>query len=35
MVEPRLPILLIALDIDGTLVGEDLVVGRRTMESVS
>jgi hypothetical protein len=28
--EPRLPIRLIALDIDGTLVGPDLVVADRT-----
>ncbi|HEX7491697.1 MAG TPA: Cof-type HAD-IIB family hydrolase [Candidatus Limnocylindrales bacterium] len=35
MAEPRLPILLIALDIDGTLVGEDLVVGQRTIAAVS
>ena len=30
MVEPMLPVKLIALDIDGTLVGEDLVIGERT-----
>ena len=35
MVEPRLPIRLIALDIDGTLVGEDLVVGRRTIAAIA
>ena len=30
MIEPVLPIRLIALDIDGTLVGDDLVIGERT-----
>jgi Cof subfamily protein (haloacid dehalogenase superfamily) len=35
MAEPRLPILLIALDIDGTLVGENLVVGQRTIDAVA
>ena len=35
MVEPRLPIRLIALDIDGTLVGEDLVIGERTHAAVA
>src|SRR5450759_3576583 len=35
MVEPRLPIRLIALDIDGTLVGDDLVVGRRTIDAIA
>jgi Cof subfamily protein (haloacid dehalogenase superfamily) len=34
MVEPRLPVRLIALDIDGTLVGEDLVIGERTLAAV-
>ncbi len=34
-VRPELPIGLIALDIDGTLVGEDLVIGRRTLEAVA
>jgi Cof subfamily protein (haloacid dehalogenase superfamily) len=34
MVEPKLPIRLIALDIDGTLVGEDLVIGARTLAAV-
>jgi hypothetical protein len=34
MVEPALPIRLIALDIDGTLVGEDLVIGTRTRSVV-
>jgi hypothetical protein len=34
MPDPRLPIRLIALDIDGTLVGDDLVIGRRTLEAV-
>jgi Cof subfamily protein (haloacid dehalogenase superfamily) len=35
MPEPALPIRLIALDIDGTLVGEDLVVGDRTLRAVA
>ena len=35
MTEPALPIKLIALDIDGTLVGEDLVVGDRTIAAVA
>jgi len=35
MVEPRLPIRLIALDIDGTLVGENLVIGERTLAAVA
>jgi Cof subfamily protein (haloacid dehalogenase superfamily) len=35
MVEPRKPVRLIALDIDGTLVGEDLVVGPRTRAAVA
>ena len=35
MVEPRLPIRLIALDIDGTLVGEDLVIGPRTLDAIA
>jgi hypothetical protein len=35
MVEPRLPIRLIALDIDGTLVGPDLVIGERTLAAVA
>jgi Cof subfamily protein (haloacid dehalogenase superfamily) len=34
MVEPALPIRLIALDIDGTLVGDDLVIGERTLAAV-
>jgi Cof subfamily protein (haloacid dehalogenase superfamily) len=34
MVEPAQPIRLIALDIDGTLVGEDLIVGDRTLAAV-
>jgi Cof subfamily protein (haloacid dehalogenase superfamily) len=32
---PELPIELIALDIDGTLVGDDMVIGRRTLETVA
>jgi hypothetical protein len=35
MVEPALPIRLIALDIDGTLVGEDLIIGDRTMAAIA
>jgi len=35
MTEPLLPIRLIALDIDGTLVGENLVVGPRTRAAVA
>jgi Cof subfamily protein (haloacid dehalogenase superfamily) len=35
MTEPRLPIRLIALDIDGTLVGENLVIGERTLAAVT
>ncbi len=35
MVEPQLPIRLIALDIDGTLVGEDLVIADRTMAAIA
>jgi hypothetical protein len=35
MAEPRLPIRLIALDIDGTLVGDDLVIGARTLAAVA
>ena len=35
MVEPRLPIRLIALDIDGTLVGDDLILGERTRAAVA
>jgi Cof subfamily protein (haloacid dehalogenase superfamily) len=34
MIEPVLPIRLIALDIDGTLVGENLVIGERTLAAV-
>jgi hypothetical protein len=34
MVEPALPIRLIALDIDGTLVGDDLAIGERTLAAV-
>jgi Cof subfamily protein (haloacid dehalogenase superfamily) len=32
--EPRLPVRLLALDIDGTLVGDDMVVRDRTLEAV-
>lgn len=35
MIEPRLPIRLIAMDIDGTLVGDDLVIGERTLATVA
>jgi len=35
MIEPALPIRLIALDIDGTLVGQDLVIGERTRAAIS
>ncbi len=35
MPEPALPIRLIALDIDGTLVGDDLVIGARTLAAVA
>jgi Cof subfamily protein (haloacid dehalogenase superfamily) len=35
MAEPLLPVRLIALDIDGTLVGEDLVIGERTVAAVA
>jgi len=35
MVEPALPIRLIALDIDGTLVDEDLLLRQRTKDAVS
>jgi Cof subfamily protein (haloacid dehalogenase superfamily) len=35
MPEPALPIRLIALDIDGTLVGENLVIGERTLAAVT
>jgi Cof subfamily protein (haloacid dehalogenase superfamily) len=35
MIEPVLPIRLIALDIDGTLVGDDLVIGERTIAAVA
>jgi Cof subfamily protein (haloacid dehalogenase superfamily) len=35
MVEPVLPIRLIALDIDGTLVGEDLLLRQRTRDAVA
>jgi Cof subfamily protein (haloacid dehalogenase superfamily) len=34
MVEPGLPIRLIALDIDGTLVGDDLIIGERTLAAI-
>jgi hypothetical protein len=34
MVEPRLPVRLIALDVDGTLVGDDLVIGERTLAAI-
>jgi Cof subfamily protein (haloacid dehalogenase superfamily) len=33
--EPLFPIRLLALDIDGTLVGDDLVIGKRTRAAVS
>jgi Cof subfamily protein (haloacid dehalogenase superfamily) len=32
--EPRLPVRLLALDIDGTLVGDDMVVSDRTLKAV-
>ena len=35
MVEPRQPIRLITLDIDGTLVGEDLLIGDRTRSAIA
>ena len=35
MAEPGLPIRLIALDIDGTLVGDDLVIGPRTLAAIA
>jgi hypothetical protein len=35
VIEPRLPIRLIALDIDGTLVGDDLIIGPRTLAAVA
>jgi len=35
MVEPRQPIRLIMLDIDGTLVGEDLLIGDRTRSAIA
>ena len=35
MVDAQLPIRLIALDIDGTLVGEDLVIGDRTVAAIA
>ena len=35
MIEPVLPIRLIALDIDGTLVGDDLVIGERTRQAIA
>jgi hypothetical protein len=34
MAEPRLPVRLIALDIDGTLVDADLVIGERTQAAI-
>ncbi len=34
MIEPIHPIRLIALDIDGTLVGDDLVIGERTLAAI-
>jgi Cof subfamily protein (haloacid dehalogenase superfamily) len=34
MIEPILPIRLIALDIDGTLVGQDLIIGERTRAAI-
>jgi len=34
MAEPRLPIRMIALDIDGTLVGDDMVIGERTLAAI-
>src|ERR1035437_5493058 len=35
MVEPRLPIRLIALDIDGTLIGDDFAIAERTLAVVA
>ncbi len=35
MTEPLMPIRLIALDIDGTLVGEDLIIGERTRAAIA
>jgi Cof subfamily protein (haloacid dehalogenase superfamily) len=35
MPEPELPIRLIALDIDGTIVADDLVIGERTMAAIT
>jgi Cof subfamily protein (haloacid dehalogenase superfamily) len=35
MPEPALPIRLIALDIDGTIIGENQIIGRRTLAAVS
>jgi Cof subfamily protein (haloacid dehalogenase superfamily) len=35
VVEPALPIRLIALDIDGTLVDQDLVIGERTLGAIA
>jgi Cof subfamily protein (haloacid dehalogenase superfamily) len=35
MIEPQLPIRLIAMDIDGTIVGDDLVIGERTLAAVA
>ena len=35
MVKPELPIRLIALDIDGTLVGDDLVISERTLAVIA
>ena len=32
--DPILPIRLVALDIDGTLIGDDLVIGRRTRRAI-
>jgi Cof subfamily protein (haloacid dehalogenase superfamily) len=34
MTPPAFPIRLIALDIDGTLIGDDLTIGRRTVEAI-
>src|SRR5450830_979939 len=35
MVEPKLPVRLITLDIDGTLVGEDQRIGERTRAAIT
>ena len=31
---PEFPIRLIALDIDGTLIGDDLIIGKRTRRAI-